>query len=287
MFQNSSYFVNGQEQNVFPMPLMDVLTIRIAFHDHLDYIFKRKVVTPVNTKLYRFKFEEICLVTEQMKLQKGFEKTLLKQHKILNFRGVTKMGKSETVVAGSSSYKSVFQTIPMPQGIFIYCVHKDVNGATWSWNKSTDSNVFLKHNIATLKIAYANQEFFVKDPNIGNIDDDSVRAKALLDYLENPPFGVEVNTSKVTLANLMGANTPYPHVYLNLCNYGDRSRIIPYSNPDGSILVKDADLNIELLFNSDGAATDVSYIIILFWDDINLSFDTKTRIFSSPHLRKK
>jgi hypothetical protein len=44
-----------------------------------------------------------------------------------------------------------------------------------------------------------------------------------------PLFGMTMDPDKINLANIKNgrAGTPYLHVYVNFCNYGNKSRIKP------------------------------------------------------------
>jgi hypothetical protein len=65
---------------------------------------------------------------------------------------------------------------------------------------------------------------------------------------------------KITIENIVngGKNTPYPHVYINFCNYGNKSRILPVVD-DGSILQKKQDLEVVLTFDEKGAPNNVVF----------------------------
>ncbi len=48
--------------------------------------------------------------------------------------------------------------------------------------------------------------------------------KLFYDYMMAPPFGMTMDPDKINLANIKngGVDTPYPHVYINFCNYGNK-----------------------------------------------------------------
>jgi hypothetical protein len=82
-----------------------------------------------------------------------------------------------------------------------------------------------------------------------------------------------------------GSASAYPHVYINLCNFADKSRLVP-ANQDGSILSKNADLDIQIKFGSGGASENVTYFFYLFYTDVNQMLDLKSKTFSSPYNMK-
>jgi hypothetical protein len=60
--------------------------------------------------------------------------------------------------------------------------------------------------------------------------------------------------------------TAFPHVYINLRNTKDGERATPF-HVDGSITTLKKDLEITLLFNPDGAAENVAYMIYTWYSD--------------------
>jgi len=103
-----------------------------------------------------------------------------------------------------------------------------------------------------------------------------------------PPFGMTMDPDKITLANIQdgGKDTPYPHVYVNFCNYGNKTRIQPVAFP---IHPNDErELEVNLIFGPGGSTRDVTYIIYYFYTDnnliLNLPKQTSNVFFSSPYL---
>jgi hypothetical protein len=106
-----------------------------------------------------------------------------------------------------------------------------------------------------------------------------------------PPFGMPMDPDKITLANIEngGVNTPYPHVYVNFCNYRNKTRIQPVAYP---IHQKDKrELEVNLIFGLEGATQEVAYITYYFYMDnnliLNLPKKTSNVFFSSPYLIQK
>ena len=103
-----------------------------------------------------------------------------------------------------------------------------------------------------------------------------------------PPFGMPMDPDKITLANIKngGENTPYPHVYINFCNYGNKTRIQPIAygmNPKD-----ERQLEVNFIFGPEGATRDVTYIIYYFYTEnnllLNLPNQTSNVNFSSPYI---
>ncbi len=101
-----------------------------------------------------------------------------------------------------------------------------------------------------------------------------------------PLFGMTMDPDKITLANIKngGADTPYPHVYINFGNYGNKSRIQPVTYQMD--LKDERELEVNLIFGPGGATREVTYIIYYFYTDNNLilNLPQQHQTCSSPHL---
>lgn len=285
IFQGSNYMEEAQK--ILPMPLVDKITIRIVFHDNMECIFKKAAAD--NNKKYRFMFTDFSLVAEHLRLGKAFKTQLLNKKGQFAYPGVTRILRTETISQGNTTHKVKVQSVPLPEGLFIFAVPNKVLSGTYTYQDNTDGNVFRPHNIADVNFTFGEQKFFIDEPHIGMINNDIIESKIFNDYLRAAPFGLKMDKDKITLANIRdgGINTPYPNVFVNLCNYGDKSRIVPAVN-DGSILTKDLDLDINITFKDGGAPADVTFIIYLYYTDNNLTLDTKHKghaFFTSPYVK--
>ena len=76
-----------------------------------------------------------------------------------------------------------------------------------------------------------------------------------MDHLLAPPFGMSMDPKKISLESIAdgGKNTPNPHVYINLCNFNNKSCIVPLSSSDASIFAHNHDMDIHLKFQNGGA----------------------------------
>jgi hypothetical protein len=85
-----------------------------------------------------------------------------------------------------------------------------------------------------------------------------------------PPFGMKMDPSKITIDDIQngGKNSPYPHVYVNFCNYGNKSRILPISSDID--MKQERELEVKFTFNGKGSASDVVYIMYYFYTDTNM-----------------
>ena len=283
LVQGSNYMEN--QQNILPMPLLDKMLIRFTFIDNMEAIFKKETG---NENKYRFYFDEIKLVVEKLKLNDKTKSSLMAKKGKWDYAGVTRIMKTENIVAKELNHKAKIQGMLLPEGLFIFALPKKILSGDYSYQES-DGNVFAAHNIKSVDIKYGNLDLFTSRPNLGMIRDDIIESKLFVDYLTAAPFGLDIDPSKITVANIENgwSNTPYPHVYINLCNYGDKSRIIPYLN-NGSMLKVPNEMELSISFNATGATPDVTYIIYYFYTDNNLTLDTSHKnqsFFVSPYLK--
>jgi hypothetical protein len=62
-----------------------------------------------------------------------------------------------------------------------------------------------------------------------------------------PPFELKMDPNKISIDNIQngGKNSPFPQVYVNFCNYGNKSRILPIS----SDIKEEQELEVKFNFN--------------------------------------
>ena len=284
-FQNSNYFAPGTCQKIVPFPLLERFLIRFKFTDRWDKIFKIKDGVK---KKYRFVLDDIVLVSDQLRLSKTFKSTLLNKRGLWPYQGLTKLSKFENIPGQSTSFKTTFQSVPMPQGIFVFAVKNKVISGLEEF-KDFSGYMFEEHKIQQLSFDFDKEWFFTAQPNITSIGNDIIEEKLYFDYLSSPPFDLNMDKSKITLKTVKDGfkNTPFPHVYINLTIPGDTSRLIPFLS-EGNILQKNADLDLTFTFETGGAPNNLAYIIYLYYTDNNLTLDTRQKnnpFFFSPYIK--
>jgi hypothetical protein len=281
MWQGSNYFQTMPK--ILPTPAMSPLKINVLFSDFQDSIFKKAAA---NTKLYRFMFKKFELWSEQLRVSPSTKASFQKERRMLNYPGVCRLIRSENIPATVTQYRHTVQDILFPEGILLYALPKEVVGGTYKYKNNKDGNVLSKNNTTNVAIKFGEEAYFWKQPNMGDVRDSIRELNSMVDYYSKPPFGIKVDPEKMTMQYLENGfnETPYPHIYLNLCNFADNSRILPFVAQDASILAKPNNLDIIMNFDTGGAEKDVTYIAHLFYMDINTSYDQKTRQFSSPYI---
>ena len=283
-FQGSNYFAPGYPQKAVPFPIMERLLIRLKFTEHWENIFYKPAT---NTNSYRFIVTDIALVGEHLRLSKPFTQSLLNR-KSFHYPGVSRINKFELIPEHSTSFLTRFQDILFPEGIFIFAVKSKVLSGQDEMS-TFDKLVYEQHKIAKCSFKFDREYFFTEEPNISMIGESVIEHKLFFDYLTSAPFDLNLDKKKIFLENLKDGwkNTAYPHVYINLTNFGDKSRIIPTLN-DGSVLQKSADLELLFNFETGGAPKDLAYIIYLYYTDNALTLDMKNKknpVFTSPYIK--
>ena len=282
--QNCNYL--EKISKVFPISILEKIRLCITFNNNRDSIFKK---IEGNEKIYRFVFKKFNLLVEELRLNPLFKDSFLKQKGVFEYSGVTRFMKSFKIPEKVSNFKARIQNVTFPEGVFIFAIPKRVPDGNYSYSENVDGNVFEKHNINIIDFTYKDQPIFSSVPNIGMIDNDIIQTKLLNDYYDTPPFGMKMNLDQINMNMVKngGINTPYPHVYINFCNYLSKSRILPPMD-NGTIYEKDYNLDLKISFNDKGAAANVVYIVYLFYTDVNLILDTKSidkPFFKSPYLK--
>ena len=286
LFQNTSYFEGEEMQKVLPMPILGPLLFRFNFIDHQENIFKKKTG---NTNEYKFVFSKFELEVEKLRLSKPFFNSLSNKKGLFNYTGLTKIMKAESIPNANTTFISTIQKTPFPEGLFIFAIPKNTLSGLNKYQENTSNNVFSPHKISKITFTYGDEVFFIREPHIGQINNQIIESKIFTDYIYSPPFGMNMDPEKITLNEIKNGaqNTPYPCAFINLCNFGDKSRIVPILS-DGGIMSKDLDLQIKFEFQEGGSETDVAYIIYLYFTDVNLVLDTRTKgkaFFSSPYIK--
>ena len=283
-FQSPNFLMDPVAMKALPaLRNIGKVTVRLTFRDDLDCIWRKR--QPVNnTKTYRFKFTGMSLGMEEARINPSLERQLFApagKSKALNYPGVTKIMKAETVSNQVFFHNCKFESVAFPEGIFIFCLPKKVIASTYKYSEhAANTSVFMAHNIENLTVDYDGEPLNLKQPHFGDIKDKQIQLKYFLDHIANPPFGLDIDQSKLKRADFENsfADTNFPCVYLNLCSEG-KQRLVPHQN-SGNVLAKDCDLNIGIKFGGTGATMNGTYIIYLFYTDYSCVLDLRTRRFT-------
>jgi len=72
---------------------------------------------------------------------------------------------------------------------------------------------------------------------------------------------------------------------MNLCPSGKETRIVPIGDEGGQVTASTQDLEIDIAFNEGGATANVTYMVYIFYSDVNMVFDMSTRQFHQYYNR--
>ena len=281
--QSSNHVYDDRPPRCLPINYAGKLLTRFALKDNWDCIFKKKAGV---VHKYRFVLNAMDLVAEEARLNTAVEKRLYaSSSKLLYFPGVTKIARYETVNEGSFIFQSKFESIPMPESVLIFALPKSVQGDNYQFETHDLAQpFFIQHNIKHVSLNYGGLNFSLREPDFGSVRDDTLDAKTLFDYVKYGPFGLFLNHSRLTKANIGNGfeNTDFPHIFLNLAPLAPRrSRLVPLLAPD-LLLNQDHDFCVTVKCGTGGVAQNAHYVIYCLYTDVNMTLDLKEKKFHNP-----
>ena len=267
-WQGSKFPLDEYASNIVPFDYCKSgVDIQMLMQKDQSIIYKKD--ENVRDRL-RFELTDIKLVVEEANLSPQAEKALCAKGKVYKYQGVTRQATADNVQSGVMSHKVRFQDIYFPEGIVIFAAPKKVVAGTFSYNDGDNPlrSLLSDHHIQEVKVSFGGKELFHREPHNGQLMNPLINRKHMMDYIYAPPFGLKMNPKLFTLDRIRGGcgATAFPHVYINLRNTKDGERATPF-HVDGSITTLKKDLEITLLFNPDGAAENVAYMIYTWYSD--------------------
>jgi hypothetical protein len=282
-FYLGSNFMTDPVSRLLPLDRLGKLHIRFTFFDKQDHIFRKAANV---TKSYRFKIESFQMCLEEARLSPALERQFASRPKI-EFPVVTRLQLVDPVPDSSSTHKTVFQDIYLPEAVLIFCLDKQVASGSYDFSAVTDQNVFKDHRILHLDLSFDKKKFCLKEPNFGKFRTDHLGLKQLIDHHMFPMLGVKPDVSQLLLGHILdgGEATPFPHIYIPLCsNFVDKERLVP-SQDDGSCISRKGDLEIAFQFQVTNSQTSAVYVTYAIYTDVANILDLKNQRFSSPYLK--
>lgn len=281
--QQTNFCTDGRPPAALPLQILQKMSIQLQFKESQDGIFLKP---STNTKVYRFKIDSIVLVVEEARLNPSMERAYLSQKGQVHFNGLTKFAMAENITTGVQQHRLRFQDVPLPEGLFIFALPRSALSGTYK-SSTVTAKVFSNHNIQDVSLVFNNMPFVIKSPNFGEVRLRVAELKQLMDHFEQPPFGVLQDPNLITLDAIGegGERSAYPHIYIPLCPSGKETRLVPIG-ADGQTINKNGDLDITLKFTSDGAA-NATYMVYIFYTDVNMVLDLATQSFSPMYKRSK
>lgn len=290
-WQGTNFPLDEFDSRPLPMQKMPKpMSVNIFFNrqDEVNYQIYKKSATAPNL---RFVLTDIKLMVEEAETNPALDKAYWgrkgEEHK---FRGLTTFVSTETIPSAVLTYRTRFQNIDFPEGIFIYAAHKNLVGGTFAYKELSSKSTWKEHNITEVGVSFNGKEFFNKEPHLGQIDNADMDYIRSLDYAHCPPFGYPLDPKHFTPAKIAKGSHGgvYPHVYINLKRPADKQRVVPVLDDGGAINTK-GNLDIALKFNSTGAAANTTYYVYVFWTDTAqvMEFLPNGEVsFSNPYLYK-
>lgn len=281
-----SNFMADSVPRLLPLDRLGKLHVRFTFFDKQDHIFRKPDAGVAAAKSYRFVIQQFKMCLEEARLSPAIDKQLASRSKI-EFPGVTRLQLVDPVPDASSTHRTIFQDIFLPEAVLIFCLDKQVASGTYDFGKGTDQNVFKEHRIKHLDFSFDNKKFCLKEPNFGKFRADPLTLKQLIDHHMLPMCGIQPDTDKLDLFSVKegGDSTAFPHIYIPLCsNFEDKDRLVP-SMDDGSSIARKGDLEISFQFNVTNSQPSSIYVCYAIYTDVATILDVRNQFFSSPYLK--
>jgi hypothetical protein len=279
-----SNFMTDAISRLIPLDVLGKLHVRFTFFDSQDHIFRKNAAAA--GKSYRFFIRKFKMCLEEARLSPAIERQVVSRSKI-EFPGVTRLQLVDPVPDSSSTHKTVFQDIYLPESVLIFCLDKQIASGTYDFSKGQEQNVFKGHRIRHLDFSFGNQKFSLKEPHFGRFRNDRLAVKQLADYHFIPMFGIQPDVAKLTLEAIQngGEDSAFPHIYIPLCSsFADRERLVPPLD-DGSCISRKDNLEISFQFEATNSQTSAVYVCYAIYTDVANILDVRSQYFSSPYLR--
>lgn len=287
-YQGSNWIMDKSPPCCVPINHLGKFTFRITFKDNWTGIFRKRLAA--NAKSYRFNLTKCQMVIEEVRMNPTLERSLYQSSKkTLAFPGVTRLAQTETPSMGAYTHLAKFSSIYMPEGIFIYALDKKVVGGTYKFGDMPAGvwgPMFARHNLIDCAVEFAGVGMALKEPNMFQINDDLMDPINTLDHMgAHAPFGMLTDPARFTLDAVQNgfAKTDFPHVHYNLCVGSGSERMVPALTDDPNIVTKMGDLVVKLKFGDGGAPQDMMYIVYVYYTDVNIMLDMKTKRFYAAY----
>ena len=288
-FQGSNWILNETPPGCVPINHLGKFTFRLTFKDNWSSIFRK--LAAVNNKSYRFKLTKLQLVVEEVRMNPSLERALYQtSKKTLAFPGVTRLAQAESPANGTYTHNVRFNTVYMPEGIFIFALNKNVVGGTYKFEDMAAGvygPIFSSHNLIDSNVEFCGIKLALTEPNMFQVKKDIIDLKNMLDHIgPHAPFGMITNSDLFTLDAVSNGfeNTDFPHVFYNLCVSGnDSTRIVPALTDDPGTVNKMGELFIQLKFADGGAKQDTVYIVYIYYSDVSMLLDLKNKRFYTEY----
>jgi len=262
---------------ILPTMLMGKVSFRITFHDSQTHIFRKE---RGNNAEYRFAIFKFNLMTEQARLAPTFEKSLLSAKRILHYPGVTKILNYENTPEGAQQLQVQIPNIFLPEALLIFTLPREVLHGSYKFSDDVRQSVFEDHRITNVQVQFDNRKIKLAS----DINDAWFEFKHFIDHIYHPICGLPPDRSGLKIDHFIqgGKETSYPHIYLPLCNFNTKHRMMPQRTDS---LEKRGNLDIEITIDEEGCKANLTYFIYAIYTDVGVTFDTRTGLFAHQYLK--
>lgn len=271
---------HGGAPRALHMPSVGRMSVTLELKESFD------IIQPKSDSQYEYQMlvQSVQLAVQEVRLSNAYERALASSKRLLHFEGVTMIGVTEAVSTTSYTHRFRFQDVVIPEGIFIFALPNTVTNGSLKYNQFEAKRVFLDHNIEGVEVFIEGQRLYIKSPNPSNMRHSQMEVQTMMDHTLAPPFGVHLDESTLQYGNFreLGENTFYPHVYIPLClpeGGGPDTRMVAIGE-EGSFVRQRHSMDVAVKFLSDkGPKNNASYFCFLFFTDVNMTLDLKTKTF--------
>lgn len=295
--QNPNWMVDGKQKDL-PLDKIGKMYCRINFKNDWSCVWKKikkyaaadaTRTTDINMKEYRIVLKELTLLAEEDRINPG----MLQSKTSGNYRnggnapiafyGVSRDSRCEAIKDGESVHRVRFQRNAMPETMFIFAVNRKVIGGTWNYQEVDDNQpLFMKHNIEEIQVTYDGQTFTNKEPNFMMFKHDQQALAYMENVMRHGYFGMHVDPDKINYEEIVREheNSLFPHIFVSFLTNNNKNasleRIQTIQDTQGNAYKQDAAIEIQLKFDSNGAATNATYVVYFGYTDVNMTWDPKS-----------
>lgn len=278
-YQFPNFILDGP-QGALPMHLIGKLNIRVNFRESWNNIIKVKAGV---AKEYRVVLKSFALMVEEDRLNgpTSVPRSVRPSNNQIVYKGVYKESRCETIKDSERFFRVKFQRSPMPESILIFAIDKTIIGGNYAFSDyDVTKGLFLPHNINEVSLTYDDMKLCSKSPSFQELKHPHQCHHYIYNMLAKGPFGLLVDPNKVDFeaAEEEYNSGLFPHVFLSYTLDHGRERIQPVQS-DGTAYKQDGAIEVSLKFNSNGAASNATYVIYFGYTDYSVIYDVRSNRF--------
>jgi hypothetical protein len=250
--------------------------VKLKLNDKRDKLFIKKSDADENS--YRVRLVDVRLALEIARLNPSLQGRLALKKPVLNFMGSVRRMDFERVTNGQLRVRKHFDRYKMPSALMVFAISQNTTYG------DPGKIGFLKHNISNIQVSFNDALVFNSDisPQTPGYDVDG--PKRALAKIVMPIGGIPLNWKEINQLRMKNNDDGYafPHIYVPLC-YRPNHRLLP-SSGFSSAMLEPGTVTVSVDIQQ-GVELDKDYALVyyMFYDDISLSLDTKTKRLTCPY----